>query len=100
MYESRRPAVHVLRPDERHLLLPLQLVYALLMPPEQYPVGKNIMTGWLARLTFCTLHSLVAQVIHPIIGSAQAEHGRIWNTKTVHQLTQGLTVVESVETEY
>ena len=38
MDEARRPAVHVLGPDERQLLLPLQLVDPLLVSPEQHSV--------------------------------------------------------------
>ena len=42
--EPRRPAVHVLGPDERQLLLPLQLVDPLLVSPEQHSVkGEGVM---------------------------------------------------------
>ena len=39
--KARRPAVHVLGPDERQLLLPLQLVDPLLVSPEQHSVKSE-----------------------------------------------------------
>ena len=41
--EARRPAVHVLGPDERQLLLPLQLVDPLLVSPQQHSVKAEML---------------------------------------------------------